>query len=36
MRLKVKALRAKSGSTVAVQTLADLPMGERGILELCT
>jgi ferrous iron transport protein A len=33
MRLKMKARSAKLGSTVAVQTLADLPMGQRCILD---
>jgi ferrous iron transport protein A len=33
MRLRIKARSAKLGSTVAVQTLADLPMGQRCILD---
>lgn len=33
MRLKSRAVGAKLGSTVAVQTLADLPMGQRCILD---
>jgi ferrous iron transport protein A len=33
MRPKIKARSAKLGSTVAVQTLADLPMGQRCILD---
>jgi|SRR4051794_32411538 ferrous iron transport protein A len=33
MRLKIKARSAQPGSTVAVQTLADLPMGQRCILD---
>ena len=33
MRLKVRARSAKIGSTLAIQTLADLPMGQPCILD---
>jgi ferrous iron transport protein A len=33
MRLRIKARSAKIGATVAVLTLADLPMGQRCILD---